>query len=104
MEKNDNLEYWKLQQPPEPGKLFTDPLFPPIMNSLLGLDSNGQSIDQVTYDKNSDDREKFKDITFARPNEIFGENYKLFSGKIEFDDVKQGVLGDCYFLSCCKFM
>jgi len=99
MKKNDNLEYWKLQQPPEPGKLFTDSLFPPNMNSLLGLDSNGQPIDQVSYNEKSDDREKFKDITFARPNEIFGENYKLFSGKIEFDDVKQGVLGDCYFLS-----
>jgi len=99
MEKNDNLEYWKLQQPPEPGKLFTDPLFPPNMNSLLGLDTNGQPIDLVAYNEKSVEREEFKDITFARPNEIFGENYKLFSGKIEIDDVKQGGLGDCYFLS-----
>ena len=107
MEKNDKLEYWKSQQPPEPGKLFTDPLFPPNMNSLLGLDSNDQPIDQLAYNDNSEEREKFKDIKFVRPNEIFGDNYKLFSGKIEFDDVKQGGLGDCYFLSTvanlCKF-
>ena len=81
MEKNDKLEYWKFQ-------LFTDPLFPPNMNSILGLDSKGQPIDQLTYNEKSKERDQFKDITFARPNEIFGENYKLFSGKIEFDDVK----------------
>ena len=67
------------------------------MNSILGLDSNGQPIDQLLYNEKSKEREEFKDITFVRPNEIFGENYKLFSGKIEFDDVKQGGLGDCYF-------
>ena len=69
------------------------------MNSILGLDSKGQPIDQLTYNEKSKERDQFKDITFARPNEIFGENYKLFSGKIEFDDVKLGWLGDCYFLS-----
>jgi len=88
MEKNEDLEYWKGQQPPERGKLFTDPLFPPNMNSILGLDSNGQPIDQAAYDEYSKEREEFKDIKFVRPNEIFGNNYKLFSGKIEFDDVK----------------
>ena len=107
MEKKEKLEYWKSQQPPEPGKLFTDPLFPPNMNSILGLDANGQPIDQAAYNEKSEEREEFKDIKFVRPNEIFGDNYKLFSGKIEFDDVKQGGLGDCYFLSTvanlCKF-
>ena len=99
MEKNNKLEYWKFQQPPETEKLFTDPLFPPNMNSILGLDSNGQPIDQLVYNEKSKEREEFKDITFVRPHKIFGENYKLISGKIEFDDVKQGGLGDCYFLS-----
>ena len=94
------LKYFKDQAPHNPGTLFTDPLFPPNMNSLLGLDSNGTPIDEDSYFENEDDVDFIKDeVTFARPKEIFGENYKVFSGKIEFDDVKQGSLGDCYFLS-----
>ena len=107
MEKNEKLEYWKSQHPPEKGKLFTDPLFPPNMNSLLALDSNGQPIDPKAYEENAEAIEKFKNVTFVRPNEIFGDNYKLFSSKIEYDDIKQGGLGDCYFLSTvadlCRF-
>ena len=61
------------------------------MNSLFGLDSNDQPIDEHVYNEKSKERESFTDITFVRYNEIFGENYKLFSSKIEFDDVKQGV-------------
>ena len=34
-----------------------------------------------------------------RAIDIFGSKYKLFSEKIEMDDVIQGSLGDCYFLS-----
>ena len=77
------------------------------MNSLLALDSNGQPIDPKAYEENAEAIEKFKNVTFVRPNEIFGDNYKLFSGKIEYDDIKQGGLGDCYFLSTvadlCRF-
>ena len=39
---------------------------------------------------------------WLRPKTIFKSNaYKIFEGKIEPRDIKQGLLGDCYFLSSC---
>ena len=100
-----HLSYWKNQTPPETGKLFTDDLFPPNKNSLLGLNSNNMPIDLKAY--NEEKRNISDDVIFVRPKEIFGEKYKLFSETIEMDDVIQGALGDCYFLSAvatlCEF-
>ena len=101
------FKYFLDQQPPLPGVPFTDPLFPPNRNSLLGLDPFGKIIDPKALQDNLYDANKFEQITFARPYEIFGNEYKLFSGKIEVDDIKQGIIGDCYFLTAlgnlCKF-
>ena len=101
------FRYFLDQQPPLPGVPFTDPLFPPNRNSLLGLDPFGKIIDPKALQDNLYDANKFEQITFARPYEIFGNEYKLFSGKIEVDDIKQGIIGDCYFLTAlgnlCKF-
>ena len=101
-----SFTYWKNQQPPESGKLYQDPLFPPTANSLLGLDSNGRPIDSRAYSEKASIINT-NEIGFARPSEIFGDKYKLFSEKIEMGDVIQGQLGDCYFLSSvanlCKF-
>ena len=94
-----NFKYWKDQKPPAPGTLFTDPLFPPNRNSLLALDSNGKPIDPIAYKDHQDFVKQTDNYTFARPNEIFGSDYKLFSGKIEVNDIIQGALGDCYFLT-----
>ena len=104
---NTELIYWKNQLPPEKGIKYTDPLFPPNKNSLLGLDSDNKPIDPVAYNdipKNINPEE----IIFSRASEIFKEKkYKLFSGLIEIDDVIQGEISDCYFLSSvtnlCKF-
>lgn len=42
----------------------------------------------------------WKSIVWRRPDEIYGKGkYKLFEGKIEPNDIRQGSLGDCYFLS-----
>ena len=97
--KGKKMKYWKDQEPPQPGKLFTDPIFPPNRHSLLGLDSTGKPIDPKAYKDNIEDVKKFENLTFARPNEVFGDQYKLFSGKIEASDIIQGQLGDCYFLT-----
>jgi hypothetical protein len=103
----ENLKYFRDQIPPLPGMLFTDPLFPPNQNSLLGLDPFGKPIDIQAYNDNIKDLQNFQNVSFARPSEIFGNDYQLFSGKIEVDDIKQGILGDCYFLTAlgnlCKF-
>ena len=99
--------YWKNQEPPSADKEFTDPLFPPNENSLLGLDSSKKPIDSNKYETEKDTRKNMEEIDFFRAKEIIGENYCLFSEKIEIDDVKQGALGDCYFITSvanlCKF-
>ena len=106
-EPKKKIRYWKDQEPPKPDTLFTDPLFPPNRNSLLGLDSSGKIIDPQVHKDHQNEVKNFENITFVRPNEIFGNEYKLFSGKIEVNDIKQGSLGDCYFLTAlgniCKF-
>ena len=104
---DSNIPYWKNQKPPTiRGQRFYDPLFPPNIKSLLGLDSNFDPIDQNAYDKN--DTVFPDEIEFKKPSEIFGDqNYDLFFNKIEIDDIIQGKLGDCYFLAAvsnlCRF-
>ena len=39
--------YWRNQTPPRRGVKFTDDIFPPNENSLIGKDSNGNFIDPV---------------------------------------------------------
>ena len=43
------LAYWKNQSPGKEGEMYTDDLFPPNQNSLMGLDSSGNPIDQEAY-------------------------------------------------------
>ena len=40
-----SLKYWKNQSPPLPNIPFTDPLFPPTINSLISKKLNGEYID-----------------------------------------------------------
>ena len=47
----DELIYWKNQETPKTDEIFTDPLFPPTLNSLFGLDSSGKPIDIDIYNK-----------------------------------------------------
>ena len=75
---------------------FTDPL----------LDSSGNPIDRESYEKKKGNINP-DDICFLRAKEIIGDDYCLFSEKIEMEDVEQGSLGDFYFLTSvsnlCKF-
>ena len=60
---------------------FIDPYFPPIDSSInLGTD---RRIDQI--------------IQWRRPAEFFKGDYKVFD-RIEPNDIKQGKLGDCWFM------
>ena len=69
----------------------------------MGLDSNGKPIDSKAYSEKAKNINT-NEIGFARAKDIFGDKFKLFSEKIEMDDVIQGKLGDCYFLSSGNYI
>ena len=102
-------KYWKNQRPPDLNHLkatrqkFKDPYFPPNINSLTSRDKNGKFIDAVKGPEHLRDMEEdnpggTKRLIWKSVTEIYPK-WQLFEGKIEFNDVKQGSLGDCYFLS-----
>lgn len=70
------------------GLKFTDPKFPPKFESLWGFG-----------EKNTIPIDYFRKIEWKRPEQVFKGSYNVFQGDIDPNDVKQGVLGDCYFLA-----
>ncbi|KAK7505992.1 hypothetical protein BaRGS_00002714, partial [Batillaria attramentaria] len=68
------------------GELFCDPDFPPGYSTLFC--TSGMS------DKN---------VTWLRPQELLNEDTipELMVDGVTRDDIKQGILGDCWFLSAC---
>ena len=61
--------------------------FPPKEKSLYGEDI--------------DFKYRCSGVVWKRSDEIFKGRSEVFLGKIEPNDIKQGILGDCYFLSSC---
>jgi hypothetical protein len=97
---------YKNQKIPTSGKPFTDTLFPPEKKSLCPINRNGSWI--LPKECIDDDVYGWEDIKWARVSEIFdSDNFQVFEDKIEADDIMQGSLGDCYFLSAigslCRF-
>ena len=106
-------KYFRNQKPPKlkaleaEGKKFTDPYFPPDYHCLTGQDEKGNSID---YEGAIDGIENLeacfpgitkgqsKNTEFRRISDMKGK-WKVFEGKIEMDDIIQGNIGDCYFLT-----
>ena len=94
-----SLKYWKNQSPPLPNIPFTDPLFPPTINSLISKKLNGEYIDIKEGPIRSKKIDTINTI-WKRCSDIFkNQKYLLFENKIEMEDIKQGTLGDCYFLA-----
>lgn len=81
---------------------FVDDLFPPHFNSIIGKDRYGNYIEK-NLERRLSFEECFKikeeDVVWLRPKEIFNGEYALFEGKIEFDDARQGSIGNCYFIA-----
>ncbi len=78
--------------------MFTDVFFPANKESLMSVDSNGTPIDKTAFENYSKEI-KEEEIEWKRASEIFSmSDFNLFEGKIEIEDIKQGKLGNTYFL------
>ena len=100
--------YWKDLHPSNLEKIketnghFIDETFPPNENSLLSKNSKGEYNDRANgayYEMMLNYLYPPSNHQWKRVRDIKKGEWKLFEGKIEFEDVKQGSLGDCYFLS-----
>ena len=95
-----NQELYKGSSP------WTDPMFKPEKKNLCPYDSKGEWVlPEDVIDSDVDGWEKFK---WARAEEIMdSKNYKVFEEGSSADDIIQGSIGDCYFLSAigslCRF-
>lgn len=106
--------YFNDQQPPPDlssypkGKKWVDDMFPPTANTVLGKNKRGKRTDPNNLRYNqvlSSFQVKPADIIWLRPEEIFpGGVYTLFEESIDIDDVNQGNLGNCYFMSSLAAM
>ena len=102
-------KYWKDLQPPDINKIkaskskFYDETFPPNKNSLISKKKNGEFVDKVRgpiqlQDFEDDNPGGSERLIWKRVTDI-SPKWEIFEEKIEFKDVLQGSLGDCYFLS-----
>ena len=78
------------------GKQYEDPDFPPCLTSLIKEENMPKPGEPSDCDV------EWTDVKWQRATEIeelSGDDMRLFEGKIEPSDIKQGALGNCYFLS-----
>ncbi len=101
-------KYWRDQQPPQDQETqYVDDLFPPNNNSVFAKDEDGNLLDGFTERTNGygDDFNVVDDeIEWYTAEEIFPGKHCIFEDKIEFDDIKQGSVGNCYFMSAISAM
>ena len=91
--------YYKNQNPHSGDNQYTDDLFPLNMNTLMGLDSNGNPIDAEAYNKAVGGGIKKDNIEFKRATEIFKDSrLVLISDNMKMEDIVPGELEDTYFL------
>ena len=102
-------KYWKDLRPPDISQLqqsrtkFYDQTFPPNKNSLISKNKYGEFVDKARGPSQLKDFEEDNPggadrLEWRRVTDI-SPKWELCEGKIEFNDVQQGSLGDCYFLS-----
>ena len=91
-------KYWRNQSPTKClNKKFCDDTFPPNEHSLLGLNNKGDFIDSQKGLENSK-KIVVGEIEWKPISKIF-KKFNLFDDIVQFDDIKQGNIGNCYFLS-----
>ena len=73
-------------------EVFTDNSFPPKMESIQGTSKDPSKMNDIT--RFCDGWKRATDFPSAQTNIP-----KLFVGGISPNDIKQGMLGDCYFVA-----
>ena len=101
-----DTKIWRSQKIAQPNTVFTDELFQPVKKNLCPVNEYGRW--ELPEDLSQDDLRNWERIQWARVENIFGsKNYQVFYEGINKDDIIQGGLGDCYFLSAvaalCKY-
>ena len=86
-------------------KPWNDPMFPPSRQTLCPFNEKGWLLPENVLISDVEGWEKYN---WCRVEEILNsKNYQVFEEGISPDDILQGSIGDCYFLSAvgslCKF-
>ena len=104
-EKKSAIKIYKNQEIVPETATWTDPLFKPEKKNLCPFDSQGWIFpENVT----KADVQGWNNYIWARAEQIYDtQNYDVFHNGATCDDIIQGSLGDCYFLSVlgslCKY-
>ena len=85
--------YYHKQAPPTSSEQFADPVFPANSHSLLYLRPGDN--DCVTQEE----IDGLKVLHWEKPKTLFRNNRYVLYDTIDVEDVQQGSLGNCYFLS-----
>ena len=103
--KKAEMKIYKNQELVPETANWTDPLFKPEKKNLCPYDSQGWIFpENIT----KADVSGWNNYIWARAEEIYDtQNYNVFHEGVTCDDIIQGSLGDCYFLSVlgslCKY-
>ena len=85
------------QKMPEPLPTWTDDMFPPKKESLCPFNQEGWVFFKYLLEE---DVEGWENYDWCRIDEIENyDNYEVFVEGATIDDIKQGDINDCYFLS-----
>ena len=94
----NEIKVFKNQKICKKGEMFKDDLFKPIRENLCSINKKGEWILNNKIDKN--DIEGWEKIKFVRAEIALNtKNFQVFYNGISSNNIKQGKLGDCYFLS-----
>ena len=101
-----NTKIWRNQKLAKKGTIYTDDIFEPTKKSLCPINEIGRW--RYPEDITEDDLVNWENISWSRAENIFAsKNYQVFWEGIYKEDIIQGGLGDCYFLSAvaalCEF-